>query len=162
MKIDESNIYTGISIKMHAVFFYYRLIEERGFSTGQTVYWLMEGYTCWDLINIKVDDLLGHQYDVDGTFIKEAATVYLLCMLDEYYFEFEESEWPKSDDKIMKVLGSDVDDVIPEAKELVEYLLSTSKDIDFKIHSQMMNNIYDKYVCGKFKKLLNDGNLTND
>ncbi len=145
---------------MYAVYFYYQLIEEGGFCPEQTSYWLLEDYTCWELLDFEVDEPKGVSFGIDSNFIKEAAIIYIVCMLDNYYFELEEHEWPTTDDETINVLNIDGKKMIPELDELIQCVLPKSGKINFERYHAAQKLIYDKYVYGRFVSLLGTGNLT--
>jgi hypothetical protein len=158
--IGERDFDIGKKIEMYAVYFYYQLIEEGSFSPRQTSYWLLEDFTCWELLDFEVVEPKGVSFGIDSNFIKEAAIIYIVCMLDNYYFELEEHEWPTADDETINVLNTYGKKVIPELHDLIQCVLPQSGKINFERYNAVQKLIYDKYVYGRFISLLGIGNLT--
>lgn len=149
MIIDQSNCEVGRGAMMHAVFFYYQLLNEGGFSSGQTSYWLFEKYTVWEILDIVVNEPKGVSLGIDQTFIREAALIYILCMLENYYCEFEPSEFPTENEKEYMILQQKGLVLIPELSLVLEAIKSTDP-ILFKNASE---TIFSKYVRGRFVRL---------
>ena len=138
---------------MHVSFFYYQLIEEGGFSYGQTSYWLFGGCTCWDLLDFKVVEPKGVSLGIDGGFIREAAVIYLLCMLLNQYEESEPEDYPKSHEQIVVTINEKGRTLIPEIPQIIE---SVGKS-DLEQFKDTMNIIFKKYVQGRFLRLIEGG-----
>ena len=150
MVVDESNCEFGRDAMMHASFFYYQLLEEGGFSCGQTSYWMFDGATCWDLLDFKVIEPKGVSLGIDDTFIREAALIYILCMLVNEYAESEAQDYPNADDHLLKVISEKGLGLIPEISQIIESVRNTDLD---GINSSMVV-IYNNCVKGRFAKLM--------
>ncbi|WP_445365672.1 hypothetical protein ACJJJB_02480 [Microbulbifer sp. ANSA001] len=150
MIVDESNCEFGREAMMYASFFYYQLIEEGDFSCGQTSYWLFDSFSCWDLLDLKVIESEGVSLGVDETFIREAALIYILCMLVNQYEELEPEEYPKSEDQAVIVIKDKGLDLIPEVSQILD---SIDKG-NLELLNAAMGIIFKKYVQGRFIKLI--------
>ncbi len=150
MVVDESNCEFGRDAMMYASFFYYQLLEEGGFSCGQTSYWLFDGATCWDLLDFKVIEPKGVSLGIDDTFIREAALVYILCMLVNQYAESEPQDYPKADDHLLKVIKKKGLALIPEIPQIIDNVRNT----DLDGFNNTMVVIFNSYVKGRFAKLM--------
>lgn len=150
MIIDKSNYEFGRDAMMHASFFYYQLIEEGGFSCGQTSYWLFDGCTCWELLNLKVIEPSGVSLGINETFIREAALIYILCMLVNQYEELEPEEYPKSDDRAVILIRDKGVTLIPEVSQIIDSIDNGNIEHFYTA----MSAIFKKYVQGRFLKLI--------
>jgi len=148
--VDESNCEFGRDAMMHASFFYYQLLEEGGFSCGQTSYWLFDAATCWDLLDFKVVEPKGVSLGIDDTFIREAALVYILCMLVNQYAESEPQDYPNADDHLLRVVKEKGLVLIPEISQIIECV----KNTDLDGFNSSMVVIFNSYVKGRFAKLM--------
>ena len=150
MIIDESNYEFGRDAMMHASFFYYQLLEEGGFSCGQTSYWLFDSCSCWELLDFKVIKSKGVSLGINEVFIREAALVYILCMLLNQYEESEPEEYPTSDDHVVTVIKDKGIILIPEISQIAESIDNGNVEQFYTA----MNIIFKKYVQGRFLKLI--------
>jgi hypothetical protein len=148
--VDESNCEFGRDAMMHATFFYYQLLEEGEFSCGQTSYWLFDDCTCWELLDLKVIEPKGVSLGVDETFIREAALVYILCMLVNQYTELEPQEYPKVGDHLLEVIEKKGLALIPEISQILESV----SNINLDNFNDSMAVIFNIYVKGRFAKLV--------
>jgi hypothetical protein len=71
MVIDESNYQKGRNAMMHAAFFYYQLLEEGEFKCGQTSFWLHEHYTCWEMLDVTLNEPKNVSYGIDVHFYEK-------------------------------------------------------------------------------------------
>ena len=150
MIVDESNCDFGRDAMMHATFFYYQLLEEGEFFCGQTSYWIFDGCTCWELLDLKVIEPKGVSLGIDETFIREAALVYILCMLVNQYTELEPQEYPKAGDHLLEVIEKKGLALIPEISQILESI----SNINLDNFNGSMAVIFNIYVKGRFAKLV--------
>jgi hypothetical protein len=148
--VDESNCEFGRDAMMHASFFYYQLLEEGSFSCGQTSYWLFDSATYWDLLDFKVIEPKGVSLGIDDAFIREAALVYILCMLVNQYAESEPQDYPNADDHLLKAIKEKGLALIPEISQIIESVRNT----DLDGFNRTMVVIFNSYVKGRFAKLM--------
>ncbi len=149
MVVNESNCEIGRNAMMHAAFFYYQLLDEGGFSCGQTSYWLFEEFSIWELTDLEVNESNGVSLGIDQVFIREAAFIYVLCMLENAYSELEPHEWPTENDKEYLVLRNKGQDLIPE----ISLVLKAIEASDSGLFNQASDVIFKKYVKGRFARL---------
>ncbi|MBO9492352.1 hypothetical protein J7384_18465 [Endozoicomonas sp. G2_1] len=150
MIVNQSNFKLGREAMMHASFFYYQLIEDGEFSCGQTSYWLFDGCSCWDLIELKVVEPKGVVLGIDDVFIREAVLVYILCMLLNQYEELEPEEYPKSNDPAVILIRDKGAALIPEVSQIADSIDSGNVEQYYAV----MGSIFKKYVQGRFLKLI--------
>lgn len=151
MSVDESNTELGRNAMMHASFFYYQLLDEGEFSCGQTSYWLFEECTCWELLDFRLNEPKGVQLGIDPEFIREAAAIYVLCILLNQFEERKEDEYPKEDAFILQMLRDKGLNIIQE----IALILDCTVPLDNHRFTDAMAKIYEKYVRGRFAKLIN-------
>ncbi len=154
MIIDESTYDKGLNAMMYATFFYYQLLAEGSFSCGQTSYWLWEDYTCWELLDITLNEPVNVSFGIDENFLREAAVVYILCMLANTIYELDEDEFLRNADSTINTLKTKGLILIPEVSRLLDCLPPVADKIILDKYRYIMNEIFNKYVRGRFARLI--------
>ncbi|WP_444924058.1 hypothetical protein ACJJH9_01520 [Microbulbifer sp. DLAB2-AF] len=154
MIIDSSNYERGLNAMMHASFFYYQLLDEGSFTSGQTAYWLFNDGTCWDWLNVEVINPPGLSLGVNESFIREAAFVYILCILINDLYELEPKEFRKCVDPTVVALKNTGIKFIPEAFQLLDLIQEYPEKSRLKEIDNVLDDIFNTYVRGRFSRLV--------
>lgn len=134
---------------MKACFFYYQLLEEGEFAHGQTSFWLFDDISCWELLNFTVVEPNGVSWGIDEEFIREAALIYLLCILFNDCEELSEKEFLNAKNAFSCRLGNMISLNSPQYV-LIRDCIGTNSSDSFK---SSLKPVFDEFVRGRFNKL---------
>lgn len=149
MKFEQLSFEEAREIVMKACFFYYQLLEEGEFAHGQTSFWLFDDISCWELLNFTVVEPNGVSWGIDEEFIREAALIYLLCILFNDCEELGEKEFLNAKNAFSSKLGNMISLNSPQYV-LIKNCIGTNSSDTFKSSLKL---IFDEYVRGRFNKL---------
>ncbi len=139
---------------MHASFFYYQLLDEGGFSCGQTAFWLFDDGTCWDWLNVKVIEPPNVSLGVNEAFIREAALIYTLCLLINDLYELGPEEFQIRGNPAVETLKRIGVKLMPEVSRLLECVQAYTKNLQLGEIDIVLDEIFEKYVRGRFVRLV--------
>lgn len=135
-----------------ALLLYYHLATEGCFCGDETVYIdpaLFEGFR---LLGVAVEEAL--QPEIDERLLREAAIIYLLCDLNDMISEHEESfHYCETTKNIIAAHKAGKMTAIPEVDEIFTLLESREADFNFERYSEILREIFSKYVLTTFSQL---------
>jgi len=155
MIINTNNIAKGNIAMASVLLLYYHLAQGKGFNHAETVYINPNNFDGFSYLQVTIQEDANMSLDIDENLLREGAIIYLLCDLNDSICDFDE-DYLKDEYtlKIVKEFKSGNMSAIPEVSELFAEILNIpEKKINYEAYSNILSNIYRKYVVNRFNQL---------
>lgn len=157
MIININNIDKGNKAMASVLLLYYHLAQEKGFNHAETVYIDPNNFDGFSYLQVTVQEDANMSLDIDEKLLREGAIIYLLCDLNDSICDFDEDYLKDEYNlKIVKEFKSGNMSAIPEVSVLFAEILNIPEGkINYETYSNILSNIYIKYVVNRFNQLGN-------
>ena len=154
MIIDENNYQEGNKAMASVLLLYYHLIKEGGITNDQTVYIDTDDFDGFRFLDVKVnEDQVS--LEIDQELLREGAVIFILCDLDDLLSERDETFMDEIDTgRIIQACKKGLFSFMPEVEQIVAMLVEHGYKYDFERYSELLAQVYQKYVLGRIKKLI--------
>jgi len=157
MIINLKNVDKGNIAMASVLLLYYHLAQEKGFNHAETVYIDPNNFDGFSYLQVTVREEEGLSLDIDEKLLREGAIIYLLCDLNDIIGEYDEGYLKHEYTiKIVKEFKSGNMSAIPEVSDLfAEILKVPEREMNYEAYSNILSNIYRKYIVNRFNQLAN-------
>jgi len=138
MVFNGENVSDGVRLVAHFLGFYLQILNEKGIYHDQTAYLPLE-VDASDILDVEVAESTA--MDVDGSFLRHASMVALVCdICDAAYMDLLNEPRPRA--KFLRICDS----WCAQEPEINEFIRLINGEIDDSQWRPILDRIYEKFV----------------
>jgi hypothetical protein len=156
MLIDFTTAVQGNGAMASVLLLYYHLLREGGITHEQTVYVNPDDFNTFEYLTVEVTK--DQQGDIDQKLLREGATIYLLCELNDVVTDYETDYLSRPFAKrILDALARDAVTAIPHTHQILQLVSEGEANLDYPALQRSLHVVYEEYVVRKFRSLSHAG-----